>query len=136
MPKTAGLHGLDAYRNALAFYRALLVAVSKLPRGHVVDQITRAAESVCLNVAEAHPALGADRARRFRIAADEASECGAALDLLEVRGTLRLEQLSELRALLDRQRAMLWRLSRPTQSPKHGELAIEERSGVGEQRRV
>jgi four helix bundle protein len=108
----AGLKGLDAYTNALAFYRAVVSATSRLPKGHLVDQLTRAAESVALNVAEAHPATGADRARRFRIAADEASECIAALDLLEIRGALNTSTLSALRALLDRECAMLWRLSR------------------------
>jgi four helix bundle protein len=109
----AGLHGFDAYTNALCFYKAVCNALHNKPKGHVPDQLTRAAESVVLNVAEAHPALGADRARRFRIAADEASECGAALDLLEIRGTLHGAGLVDLRRLLDRQRAMLWRLSRP-----------------------
>ena len=110
----AGLKGLDAYQNALHFYRLVVSALAHLPRGHVQDQLTRAAESVVLNVAEAHPALGADRARRFRIASDEASECGAALDLLEIRGLLKAPVLGTLRDVLDRERAMLWRLSRPS----------------------
>ncbi len=80
-----GLYGFDAYRVALSFYRELRTA-TRGRRGHVVEQGNKAAESVVLNVAEAHPTTGADRARRFRIAVDEAYECGAALDLLEVRG--------------------------------------------------
>ena len=55
---------------------------------------------------------GADRARRFRIAGGEAAEYHARLDLLEIRGELRGPALSQLRALLDRTRAMLWRLGR------------------------
>jgi len=78
--------------------------------GHVIDQSYRAAESVILNIAEAYPMPGADRARRFRIAGAEAAECHAGLDLLEIRGELKGPALSELRALLDRTRAMLWRL--------------------------
>src|SRR6185369_9312273 len=91
----AGLQGFHAYQNALAFYRAIVSALRNGPRGHVCDQLLRAAESVALNVAEAHPTTGADRARRFRIAANEASECGAALDLLEIRGAIRPEALRE-----------------------------------------
>ncbi len=106
-----GLYGFDAYQVALTFYRKLRAATRGL-RGHVVEQGHRAAESVVLNVAEAHPTSGADRARRFRIAVDEAYECGAALDLLEVRGDVRQATLTELRELLDRERAMLFRLSR------------------------
>ena len=64
------------------------------------------------NIAEAHPARGADRARRFRIAANEASECVGSLDLLEIRGTLPIEQITELGALVDRENAMLYRLVR------------------------
>ena len=106
-----GLAGLDAYQVALAFYRELRTA-TRGRRGHVVDQIQRAAESVVLNVAEAHPTTGRDRARRFRIAANEASECGAALDLLEIRGDLGATALGPLRQLLDRASAMLYQLSR------------------------
>ena len=109
----AGLAGLDAYQVALEYYRALLGALYGKTNSHVAGQAIKAAESICLNVAEAHPATGADRARRFRIAANEASESGAALDLLEVRGVLDGAQCRDLRGLLDRERAMLWRLSRP-----------------------
>jgi four helix bundle protein len=105
----SGLHRLDAYRVAVEFYRLLRTA-TRGRRGHVVEQLWRAAESVVLNVAEAYPATGADRARRFRIAGNEAAECHAALDLLEIRGDLGAAALPELRALLDRERAMLWRL--------------------------
>ena len=110
-PSRSGLASLDAYRVAVEFYR-LLRQATRGRRGHVVDQIGRAAESVVLNVAEAYPAIGADRARRFRIAGNEASECFAALDLLEIRGELDTKVLATLRALLDRERAMLWRLGR------------------------
>jgi four helix bundle protein len=106
-----GLEGFDAYQVALSFYREFRAA-TRGRRGHVVEQGNKAAESVVLNVAEAHPTTGADRARRFRIAVDEAYECGAALDLLEVRGELRQATLARLRALLDRERAMLFKLSR------------------------
>lgn len=106
-----GLAGFDAYNNAVQFYRELRAALRER-RGHVVEQVFRAAESVVLNVAEGHPTTGKDRARRFRIACNEASECGAALDLLEVRRDVSPATLVKLRALLDRERAMLYRLSR------------------------
>jgi len=63
----AGIEGLDAYRIAIEFYR-LLRQSTRGRRGHVIDQSHRAAESVILNIAEAYPMPGADRARRFRIA--------------------------------------------------------------------
>ena len=107
----AGIEGLDVYRVAVEFYR-LLRQSTRGRRGHAIDQSYRAAESVILNIAEAYPMPGADRARRFRIAGAEAAECHAGLDLLEIRGELKGTALSELRALLDRTRAMLWRLGR------------------------
>src|SRR5262245_47716848 len=106
-----GLAGFDAYQLALEFYRQVRKAL-RGRRGNVVDQLTDAAESVVLNVAEAYPTVGADRTRRFRIAENEASECKAALDLLEARGDLSQEVLPLLRGLLDRECAMLWRLIR------------------------
>ncbi|MCA9669638.1 MAG: hypothetical protein KC503_28780 [Myxococcales bacterium] len=64
------------------------------------------------NIAEANVTTGADRARRFQIALNEASECTACLDILELRGALEGEPLAALYALNDRQRATLWPLSR------------------------
>ena len=106
----SGLESLDAYRVAVEFCRLLFQATRKL-RGHLVDQAQRASESVVLNVAEAYPTSGPDRARRFRIAGNEAAECYAALDLFELRGQIGGPTLATLRQLLDRERAMLWRLS-------------------------
>ena len=108
----AGIEGLDVYRVAVQFYRQLRQS-TRGRRGHALDQACRAAESVVLNIAEAYPMSGPDRARRFRIAGGEAAECHAGLDLLEIRGELHGGPLTELRGLLDRTRAMLWRLSRP-----------------------
>jgi len=110
-PPRAGIEGLDVYRVAVQFYR-LLRQATRGRRGHALDQACRAAESVILNIAEAYPMAGLDRARRFRIAGGEAAECHAGLDLLEIRGELHGETLTLLRVLLDRVRAMLWRLSR------------------------
>jgi four helix bundle protein len=108
----AGLKGLHGYQVALEFYRLCLSVTRKLPRSHASRQLLKAAESSILNIAEAYPTFGADRARRFRTAGDEASECGAALDILELRGDLAGSVLVELRSLNDRLCAMLWRLGR------------------------
>ena len=108
-----GLAGFDVYQVSRQLYRKLVAALDGVQRSHAARHALDAAESALLNVAEAHPALGADKARRFRIAAGEASEVGAARDMLEIRGVLGGERLHELQELGDRQRAMLWRLSRP-----------------------
>ena len=49
----SGLPGLDAYRVAVEFYRHLRQG-TRGRRGHVVEQLLRAAESIVLNVAEAY----------------------------------------------------------------------------------
>ena len=106
-----GLASFDVYVVALRFYREAVVACRDL-RGKAVDHLLGAAESAVLNIAEGHPAIGAERARKFRIADGEASECAGALDLLEVQGALAPVTLAQLRALLDRELAMLFRLGR------------------------
>jgi len=57
-----GLAGFDAYGNALVFYREARAATLGL-RGHVVDPLRRAAESVALNVAEVSPGKPGRRKR-------------------------------------------------------------------------
>jgi four helix bundle protein len=109
--RKSGLAGFDAYQVGLQFYRLLRKTI-RARRGNVFDHLKNSAESVVLNVAEAYTTFGADRARRFRIAANEASECGAALDLLEVGNDLPAADIADLRSLLDREQAMLWKLSR------------------------
>jgi four helix bundle protein len=108
----AGLEGFDAYRVAREFLRLVLKATAHLPRSRGLEQLIDAAESAMRNIAEAHAVMGADRARRARTAAAEASECKAELDALEIRGALGEAALGELRALLDRELAMLWRIGR------------------------
>ncbi len=107
------LGGFHAYQVARDIYRLVYAATKSRIQGERVDQLVRASESVMRNIAEGYPTVGADRARRFRIAANEASEVGASLDILEIRGEIPGETLDQLRELLDRLRAMLWKLSRP-----------------------
>ena len=108
-----GLAGFHAYTVGLEFYRLVFQATKGKVQQERIDQLVRAAESVVRNLGEGHPTVGADRARRFRIAANEACECAASLDILEIRGDISAAALAEMRVLLDRIRAMLWRLSRP-----------------------
>ena len=51
-----GLYGLDVYRVSLDFYRELLGVIERVGNDHVTRQGKRAAESVLLNIGEAHPA--------------------------------------------------------------------------------
>jgi four helix bundle protein len=94
---------LDAYRLAVEFYQYVKAIRARLPRGvgPIGDQISRAAASVCLNLAEGAAAQSRDVKRRhFDIALGSAAECSAALDLLEIEGAAKGEGLSEARTRL------------------------------------
>ena len=91
---------LDAYAAALAFYRIVRAVRSNLPRGlgPLGDQISRAAQSICLNLAEGAAARSRDVKRRhYDIALGSAGECSAALDLLEIEAAASADQLSGAR---------------------------------------
>ncbi len=103
---------LDVYQVALEFAvwrRRRLI----LPRGHadLADQLTRAASSIVLNVAEGAGEFSLKEKRRFyRLARRSATECAAALDLLEACAGLPTNALEPGRSLLDRIVAMLTKL--------------------------
>jgi len=75
------------------------------------DQVRRAASSVLLNIAEGNRRGGKDRTHHFRIAAGSAAEVGAALEVAAAWGYVEEGSLGEVRALLDRQLALLWGLT-------------------------
>ena len=108
-----GLEGLDAYRVAVELDALLVELARQAGRGNLVVHMLEASESTVLLIAEAHPAAGADRARRFRMAHTEASEAWAALQLLASRGAVRGPKVDEARELSRRLRAMLSRLGNP-----------------------
>ena len=73
-------------------------------------QLRRAATSIHLNIAEGRERFGRDRGQHFRIAAGSAAEVTAGLQVALALG--HVAEVAEPLALLDRLRAMLWRLSR------------------------
>ena len=107
MAKT-GLQGLVAYQVALELAETMFALECK---GSIRDQLTRASESVVLNIAEAHPMTGNDRAKRFRVALGEASECRGALAILRIRKLLTPAEYEKHMALVDRACALLYPLS-------------------------
>jgi four helix bundle protein len=80
-------------------------------RKSLADEIGRAAESVALNVSEARQRAGLDRADLFRRAAGSAAELTTALRIARARGYITPADFAEIDAVLDRVRAMLWRLT-------------------------
>jgi four helix bundle protein len=80
------------------------------PLKPVADQLIRAASSVALNLAEGSGHIGGNRKHHWRIAYGSALESSSALGLLQAAGKIDPNRASEAEELLDRCRAMTWRL--------------------------
>lgn len=102
----------DAYMVSIELAKALRQPIERLRRRDrsLADQLQRAVQSVVLNVAEGARRNGRDRQHLFAIASGSAAEVRAALDLAEAFG--HVDATPTARLLLDREMAMLWRLSR------------------------
>ncbi len=100
-----------AYETALDVIRQLRHVVPQI-RKHDADlakQMTRAANSVTLNLNEGRKRFGQDRVQFYRIADGSASEVLAALDTADAWGWT--TDASGARAKLDHLMAMLWKLT-------------------------
>src|SRR5438034_3605811 len=85
------------YSEAIEFVAWLSNLLEQLPRsGDVKDQLSRASESVALNIAEGNGKYSAkDRCRFFDIAHGSALECAAGLDILVARTKLGAEAIRD-----------------------------------------
>ena len=105
--------GFDAYDVAVEIareMRAIVVVIRRSDRS-LADQTRRATQSIGLNVAEARGRSGADRTHAFKVALGSAQEARGGLDQASAWGYLPAERTTKVRGLLDREVAMLWRLS-------------------------
>ena len=94
---------LHAYAVALDFYRVVKAIRRDLPRGlgPIADQLSRAAQSLCLNLAEGAASRFPDVKRRhWAIASGSAAECAAALDILDVEEAVVPARLANARERL------------------------------------
>ena len=92
---------LDCYRLSVSVAR--WVATTRFPARHgdLADQALRAAQSVCLNLAEGAARTGAARRNHLRIALGSASEACAVLDLVDLPDVpARQAQLRRVGAML------------------------------------
>lgn len=99
-----------AYNVALELVAALASVVKQL-RAHsadLADQVERAGTSLVLNLGEGSRRQGKDPKRFYAMAAGSASEILAALDVARAWGWN--VETTEARALLDRERGLLWGL--------------------------
>ena len=97
--------GLLAYRFAIEFSKLVKVIRGGLPRGcgPLGDQLSRAAQSVVLNLAEGAASRYRDvRRRHWDSAVASAAECGAALDLVEIECAAKADVVAMARDHLHR----------------------------------
>ena len=73
----------------------------------------RGAKSVPENIREGNRRLKKDRIYHFSVAAGSASEIQGALDTAVAWGYVTEAAVAEAKALIDRELAMLWRLTHP-----------------------
>ena len=103
----------DAYDVALEIVRAvrpLLPGIRAKDAG-LAKQIREATSSIPLNVKEGWRRLGRDRTYHYTVAAGSADEVSAALDTAAAWGYLEGAATNDAQALLDRERAMLYKLT-------------------------
>ena len=91
--------------------RPLLLRVKRFDRS-LADQMTRAASSVALNIAESNYSDPGNRKARLFTAAGSANETRAALRLAVALGYCEASSAGPANGLVDRVIAMLWRLTR------------------------
>jgi four helix bundle protein len=109
---------LDAYQVALDVVVLADGIGDGLPRGraYLVDQLHRAATSICLNIAEGAGEFAArDKARFYRMAQRSVTESAAILDVFCRIGLAKAEHLAADRELLLRLVAMLTKLAKRPQ---------------------
>ena len=103
----------DTYDVALEIVRALAPLIGAVGRGDadLGRQIRRAVASIPLNVAEGWRRQGKDRTYHYSVAAGSASEVRAGLEVAVAWGFVGKEGAKKALELLDRELAMLYKLT-------------------------
>lgn len=107
---------LEVYRDALNFTVKVRRTVRDFPREEratLGDQLTRAADSVVLNIAEgAGCESNAEFARFLTYSIRSAFECKACFDIVVVNGLGRETDMTEMRQIAERLIAMIYGLQK------------------------
>ena len=101
----------DTYEVSVLLNRSVktIVEIVRSKSAELADQLHRAAMSVTLNVAEGSRSSDGNKKRHFAIAQGSANEVKACIELAEIWGWI--DDTREVRGLLDRQLALLWKLT-------------------------
>ena len=120
------IHNLQVYQVSLQAFTAVNKALDAVParsgHGYLLNQCRRATSSVVSNVAEGAGRLHGDRVHHLQIAYASAQEASSQLTQLLLLGLVGHDDVEPAEELLDRTRAMLWRLAR-SPGPAHGSVA-------------
>ena len=105
--------GFDAYDVALEIVATVAPLVDRIRRRDpdLGKQMRRALASIPLNLAEGRRRQGKDRHYHYTIAAGSTDEVAASLDVAAACGWLEGLAVEPALRLLDRELAMLWRLT-------------------------
>jgi four helix bundle protein len=111
--KRPGARPFVAFEMALQIIGSLRGVVEVIRRrdARLAQQIEHAASSVAANLAEGNRRQGKDRLHFFRIAAGSADETRAHLRVALAWGWVKSDAIGAPLALIDRELAMLWRLT-------------------------
>jgi four helix bundle protein len=116
-------HGAPRLAWRMTMFDALELAVKVLERldpielrirsknNSLAKQLASASESVALNLAEGRGRRDGDKRRHYEIASGSASELTAALRIAVAKRYVTWDELVEVESILDRLRAILWRLT-------------------------
>ena len=114
---------LDVYAASLDFVVVARALRQRLPPGNgdLADQLTRAASSIVLNIAEGTGAFrGDDKAHKYRSARGSAFACAAVLDIMTKLDLADATEVRNGRELLERIGAMLTQLAESVQTRNPG----------------
>jgi len=102
-----------AYVVALEIVRAVAPLIDRIAQRDPdqAKQVRKAMSSIPMNVAEGRRRSGRDRLYHYNVAAGSADEVSTALEIAEAARILRRGEIQGAQELLDRELAMLWRLT-------------------------
>jgi len=106
-------HRFHAHDVALEICRAVtpLIVTIAAADADLARQLRRAVPSIAMNIAEGRRRQGRDRAYHYTVAAGSADEVASALLYANIAGYLDAGAAGHALALIDRELAMLWRLT-------------------------
>jgi four helix bundle protein len=104
----------DALEMTLEVLKRLAPVEARIRRksASLAKQLSRASESVALNLGEGRLRRDGDKRRHFEMAAGSASEVTVALRIAIAKQYITSVEAAEIEVVLDRVRAMLYRLTR------------------------